>query len=164
MSPAMPARVKPLFLGAALVALALPAVAQESILPPGFGNEASPPAPATSPPVSTATPTVSTPVSGEQLTVSDELEPGEELPPPRPLIEIPESSRRNPALVGTVEPARLGLGAAPWGNASGAFLGTLMRRMDTPLASRWAHIALRNALISRTYAPRNINPADWTAE
>ena len=29
---------------------------------------------------------------------------------------------------------------------SGAFLSTLMRRMDTPIASRWAQIALRNAL------------------
>jgi len=36
--------------------------------------------------------------------------------------------------------------------------------MDTPLASRWAHIALRNALISTTKAPRNINPVDWAAE
>ena len=160
----MPTRVKPLLLGAALVALALPALAQESILPPGFGNEASPPAPATSPPVSTTSPVVSPAVPGELLTVSDELAPDEELPPPQPLIEIPDRARRDPALVGAIDPARLGLGAAPWGNASGAFLGTLMRRMDTPLASRWAHIALRNALISRTKAPRNINPADWAAE
>ena len=66
--------------------------------------------------------------------------------------------------VGAIDPARVGLSNAPWGTASGAFLGTLMRRMDTPLASRWAHIALRNALISTTRAPRNINPVDWAAE
>ena len=52
--------------------------------------------------------------------------------------------------VGAIDPAGSGLSNAPWGTASGAFLGTLMRRMDTPLASRWAHIALRNALISTT--------------
>lgn len=159
----MPARTKPLLIGAALVALALPALAQESILPPGFGNEAAPP-PAVSPPVSPTTPVVSPPVAGEQLTVTDELEPDEELAPPAPLIEIPERARRDPTFVGAIDPARVGLGHAPWGTASGAFLGTLMRRMDTPLASRWAHIALRNALISRTKAPRNINPADWAAE
>lgn len=160
----MPSRVKPLLLGAALIALALPALAQESILPPGFGNEASPPPPAASPPVSPATPVVSPPLAGEQLTVTDELEPLKELEPPARLVEIPESSRRDPTLVGAIDPIRAGLSNAPWGTASGAFLGTLMRRMDTPLASRWAHIALRNALISRTRAPRNINPVDWAAE
>ena len=36
--------------------------------------------------------------------------------------------------------------------------------METPIASRWAHIALRNALLARAAAPRNINPVDWAAE
>ena len=58
----------------------------------------------------------------------------------------------------------LGLGSNPWGAASGAFLSGLMRRMDTPIASRWAHIALRNALLARARAPRNVNPVDWAAE
>ena len=39
-----------------------------------------------------------------------------------------------------------------------------MRRMDTPLASRWAHIALRDALLAKARAPRNVNPVDWVAE
>ena len=52
----------------------------------------------------------------------------------------------------------------PWGGASGAFLSTLMRRMDTPLASRWAHIALRDALLAKARAPRDVNPVDWVAE
>ena len=160
----MPARAKPLLIGAALVALALPALAQESILPPGFGNEASPPPPAVSPAVPPTEPAVVPPATSDQLTVTDELEPLEELEPPEPLVEIPDSSRRDPMFVGAIDPARVGLGNAPWGTASGAFLGTLMRRMDTPLASRWAHIALRNALISTTRAPRNINPVDWAAE
>ena len=42
--------------------------------------------------------------------------------------------------------------------------GSLLRRMETPIASRWAHIALRNALLARAAAPRNINPVDWAAE
>jgi hypothetical protein len=58
----------------------------------------------------------------------------------------------------------LGLGDYPWRGASGAFLAGLMRRMDTPIASRWAHIALRNALLARAYAPRNVDPVDWAAE
>src|SRR6185503_7700542 len=43
-------------------------------------------------------------------------------------------------------------------------LQSLMRQMDTPLASRWAHIALRNALLAKVKAPRNVNPVDWVAE
>jgi hypothetical protein len=39
-----------------------------------------------------------------------------------------------------------------------------MRRMETPIASRWAHIALRDALLSRVRAPRDVNPVDWVAE
>jgi hypothetical protein len=66
--------------------------------------------------------------------------------------------------VGPLDPASHGLTANPWGGASGAFLSTLMRRMDTPLASRWAHIALRDALLARARAPRDVNPVDWVAE
>jgi len=160
----MPARAKPLLFAAAALALALPALAQESILPPGFGNDLAPPPPVASPPAAPTTPTPAPPVAGEQIAVVDELESDEELLPPPPQIEIPESSRRDPYFVGAIDPVRVGLNSAPWGTASGAFLGTLMRRMDTPLASRWAHIALRNALISTTKAPRNINPVDWAAE
>ena len=63
-----------------------------------------------------------------------------------------------------LDPEREGLGAAPWGDASGALLSSLMRRMDVPLASRWAHIALRDALLAKAHAPRDVNPVDWVAE
>ena len=36
--------------------------------------------------------------------------------------------------------------------------------MSTPIASRWAHIALRDALLARARAPRDVNPVDWVAE
>jgi hypothetical protein len=36
--------------------------------------------------------------------------------------------------------------------------------MDTPIASRWAHIALRDALLAKAAAPRDVNPVDWVAE
>jgi hypothetical protein len=162
----MSARAKHFLFATAALALALPALAQESILPPGFGNEAAAPSPAVSPPIAPTSPTSppgSTPAGSDQVSVTDVM-PDELLPPPPPPIEIPDSSRRDPTFVGAIDPASVGLTEAEWGNASGAFLGTLMRRMDTPLASRWAHIALRNALISKTKAPRNINPVDWAAE
>ena len=41
---------------------------------------------------------------------------------------------------------------------------TLMRRMGTPIASRWAHIALRDTLLAKAHSPRDVNPIDWVAE
>ncbi|HEX6073057.1 MAG TPA: hypothetical protein VFY95_08620 [Sphingomicrobium sp.] len=86
------------------------------------------------------------------------------LPPPPPPVEYPSWARRDPWVVGALDPVNEGLGASPWRAASGAFLSTLMRRMDTPLASRWAHIALRDALLAKARAPRDVNPVDWVAE
>ncbi len=39
-----------------------------------------------------------------------------------------------------------------------------MRRMDTPFASRWAQIGLRNVLLAKTPGPADVNPVDWAAE
>ena len=86
-----------------------------------------------------------------------------QLAPPPP-VEIPDQARRDPFVAGPLRPEALGLGETPWGASSGAFLSTLLRRTDAPLASRWAHIALRNALLAGARAPRNVNPVDWTAE
>jgi len=83
---------------------------------------------------------------------------------PAPPVEYPAHARRDPRLVGRLDPVDLGIGASPFKGASGAFLAGLMRRMDTPIASRWTHIALRNLLVARVQAPRNFNPVDWTAE
>ena len=84
--------------------------------------------------------------------------------PVQPPIEYPGWARRDPWVVGTLDPISHGLGDNPWGNESGAFLSTLMRRMDTPIASRWVHIALRDALIAKARAPRDVHPVDWVAE
>ena len=85
---------------------------------------------------------------------------------PTPAIaqEYPGWARRNPWVVGSLDPERHGLGTDPWGSASGVFLSELMRRMDTPIASRWAHIALRDALLAKAKAPAQVNPVDWVAE
>ena len=101
---------------------------------------------------------------GESETGVVELDTAQQAEPPPPPVEYPEHARRDPRFVGRLDPVDLGLGATPFRGASGAFLATLMRRMDTPLASRWAHIALRNLLLARVQAPRNVDPVDWAAE
>lgn len=159
-------------LAAAVVAIfAIPALAQdkpESILPPGFGDPA--PAPAQSPaPSPKPSPEAQPAESGAVVeTGLSELTPSEaadamvvELAPP---IELPADARRDPSMVGPLPAAQTGFGDNPWGRSSGKFLSLLMRRTDTPLASRWGHILLRNALLTNARAPGDVNPADWVAE
>jgi hypothetical protein len=151
------------------MALALPALAQDRAQPaPAVAPTAAP-----SPVANPTQPGPVTPVPsqsdagaggfGESQTGVTEVSEVE-LPAPPPPVELPEHARRDPWLVGRLDPVELGLGPNPWGAASGAFLSGLMRRTDTPIASRWAHIALRNALLAKARAPRNVNPVDWVAE
>lgn len=175
-------RAKALFLAAcaAGLALGLPASAQD----PGQPGAAQP---GTAPTPATGTPTTEQPAAGPsrpaqptgrpaprrpQSPAITGLDIGEISPedlalllqPQRPPVELPEHARRDPWVVGALDPASLSLGANPWGGANGAFLSSLMRRMDTPLASRWAHMALRNALLAEARAPRLVHPVDWVAE
>lgn len=156
-----------LFGACAVAALALPALAQNQVQPAPQPTTPTPtPAvqtPSPRPAVSGRPSVVSAPGAGESETGVTELT-RLDLPTPPPPVEIPAHARRDPWTVGRLDPVELGLGANPWGEASGAFVSTLMRRMDTPVASRWAHMALRNALLAKVRAPRNVNPVDWVAE
>jgi hypothetical protein len=149
----------------AAAAIAIPALAQVA----APTNSAAPsPAPFATPaqPEPSTQPTAQAPADsvGESETALVDLTVEDALKPPPPPVEIPDFARRDPRVVGPLDPVAVGLGEAPWKGASGAFLATLMRRMETPVASRWAHIALRNALLARSMAPRNLNPVDWAAE
>lgn len=172
MSPPMPPRIKQLLAGTAAIAfaLAIPAIAQdrpESILPPGFGEQ---PAPAPEPTTNDTRPVTNgstqAPSEGGGVEVVDLLDALEELieEKPAPQVEYPAGSRRDPNLAGTLDPVSIGIGTRPWGAASGKALQILMRRMDTPLASRWAHIGLRSVLLAQAPAPADVHPADWAAE
>jgi hypothetical protein len=157
--------------GALALAIALPAIAQdqpESILPPGFGEPAAPaPEPVTNE-TQPAQPSGQNGASagGFGVEVVDLLAAAEELAETRPFaqVEYPARARRDARLAGALEPSAVGLGPQPWGGASGKALQTMMRRMDTPLASRWAHIALRNLLLAKAPTPADVHPADWAAE
>ena len=164
-------RTSRLLAAAAAAAIALPALAQDSAAPV---NSVAPSQPQSTGPTAspapvqpgTPAPVASRPSDrvGESQTGLVELLTEELTEPPPPPVEYPDHARRDPRVVGRLDPTTVGIGASPWRGASGAFLGSLLRRMETPIASRWAHIALRNALLARAAAPRNINQVDWAAE
>jgi hypothetical protein len=153
-------RTKPLlFVGAAL-ALALPALAHQVAQTQPVPTPT--PAPVTSSPQTSAAQAPGDTGAGDESAIEEVANLN--LPPPPPPVEYPGWARRDPRIVGQLSPAEIGLGADPFGTASGTVLSTLMRRMDTPIASRWAHIALRDALLAKAAAPRDVNPVDWVAE
>jgi len=149
--------------GAALAAAA--ALAQESLLPEGFGQSgpanrpasAVPAAPATAPAAPRrAAPAPGVPTLDLDPSVFASATPVEA----EPQEELPDSARRSIDSVGPFA----GFGAAAWGDEDGRFLSTLMRRLDAPLASRWASISLRRALLTRVATPDHVAAPDWVAE
>src|SRR6476469_9690187 len=128
-------RIKALMLAGACAALALPALARQAAQP-------AQPAPAPQPAVNTASPVSNQPTGagalstgpGESDVITQTLT-ADQLPAPPPPVEYPAHARRDPWVVGRLDPAAIKLGRVPWGGASGTFLSSLMRRMDTPLAS-----------------------------
>ena len=151
-------RTRPLLIASAAIAIALPAIAQQVGADGAAGGSAgiAQPQPSTAP----ADPGASPDEGGGQVVTPPSLQPQSVQPP----IEYPGWARRDPWVVGKLDPVADGLGDNPWGDSSGAFLSTLMRRMQTPIASRWVHIALRDALLAKAHAPRDVNPVDWVAE
>lgn len=155
-------RTKLALLATAGIALALPAIAQQvAQQPPPASNTAQAPTNTTATPAGPR-PGYLTPVSPGDDSLIELIDLN--LPPPPPPVEYPSHARRDPWVVGALDPVAHGLGTNPFGTSSGAFLSTLMRRMSTPLASRWAHIAMRDALLAEVRAPRDVNPVDWVAE
>ena len=162
-------RTKLLLIASAAIAIALPAIAQQQAQTqqpaanqfPSGGIGATQPRPSATPGTSAASNSGGADETAVEVISPISLQPSQPVQPP---IEYPGWARRDPWAVGALDPATHGLGGDPWGEASGAFLTTLMRRMDTPIASRWAHIALRDGLLAKARAPRDVNPIDWVAE
>jgi hypothetical protein len=178
-------RARTLLLTVGLLGAVVPALASqpESLLPPGFGDPKAPPPPTEQPKVPPpATPPVTPPPPPAGIVVSPgdpgqrpirvqetedsaltDLEALPTQPVPR-FYDLPAGEQRPTDVVGAIGSANHGLPIDAFGNTSGAFLGTLMQRLEAPLPSRWASILLRRALMSRVQAPGQIDPVDFVAE
>ncbi|WP_077145679.1 hypothetical protein [Sphingopyxis sp. KK2] len=165
--------------GAAVAAaLVLPALAQESLLPEGFGNPS--PAPSPSPtPAPTATPTPSAtpkstgptpptvtatlPGTDTAATGDDEVEDGEEVEPGTLKYDLPPGARRLLTRIGPLTPETGGLAPDAFG-VRGQYAAAIMRATRGPIASRWGAILLRRSLASAIDTPDTINGADLAAD
>ncbi|MDP5281092.1 hypothetical protein Q9Q95_19355 [Sphingomonas sp. DG1-23] len=152
----------------------MPALGQdtpESLLPPGFDDPAPTPAPAPGPapaPSRAAQPIA--PVEGVELPADTALgnvaegAPVEAVAIDLSRYELPEFARHSLDRVGAVAAGNAAFPADSFGDSDGRFLQVLMRRMDAPIASRWASIVLRRALMSPLDTPAGVNGADFAAD
>jgi hypothetical protein len=174
-----------LFTGVAMLC-AIPAFSQDnpkSILPPGFGDPEPAPKPADDktqkpvdllPDLSLKSPNSSPSSPSPPRLVAEgdaAIDPTKPLTDeekaalaPPVLQDLPASARRSTAIVGIVEPEDGGMGLDAFGRSNGVYLSSLMRNLRAPVASRWASILLRRALVSKVNTPVGVAGADWAAE
>lgn len=171
-----------------IAGVGIPALGQqqnqpESLLPPGFGQSTPTTAPSPTPavrPASTPTPSGQAPAAPSNSLGLSILPGGQASPTPSPTptptgtptpdyagmpaqYELPAFARRSLDQVG-VGNGRGTLPADAFGDADGRFVEGLMRRLSTPIASRWMHIFLRRALASPVAPPAHVGGADFAAE
>ncbi len=161
-------------------ALVLPALAQESLLPEGFGNPAETPAPrptlspsqaptpaGTPAPkngsVTVAPPPVTSTVDTTDLAAAETGEDGEEVLPGTLKYDLPPGARRLLTRIGPLTPETGGLGPDAFG-VRGQYAAAIMRKTNGQFASRWGQILLRRSLASAIDTPDTINGADLAAE
>lgn len=177
-----------LLAAAGIAIAAIPALSQdrpESILPPGFGDapEATPPRrpdadaqrprPAsdakpsdtststTAPPIATTAATDSS--AGETTGATDDAKTDEEADTPVLLVDIPPQVRRSTDVVGLLGVTDGDMGLSAFSGVNGSYLQKLINRIDAPIASRWASIVLRRALLSKAQTPVGVSGPDWVA-
>ena len=151
--------------------LVLPVVAQESLLPEGFGDPTPPPAERPTP-APTATPAPGAPpapdapaVNGApvpSIAATDEtdVDDGEEDGILR--YDLPPGARRSLDRIGPLTPETGGMDSMAFG-VRGQYAARIMAATRAPIASRWASITLRRALASAIDTPRTIHGADLAA-
>jgi hypothetical protein len=79
---------------------------------------------------------------------------------PDPFADAPLQTARR---IGLYPPGWRGWTDNAFAASNGRFVYGLMRRIQAPIASRWASITLRNALLTQASAPQSISTGDWVA-
>ena len=141
--------------------------APKSLLPKGFGAAPEPVAEPDPLPGVAAAPQ---PVAGDETASPEAAELAG--PPPLPGVDTQDSqlptrdalaARAGSVPVGIYTPASGGHAKTAFSGADGRFLQGLARRVQTPIASRWAAISLRRAFLSQAEGPLRLSRGDWVA-
>lgn len=175
---------------AAMALAAIPAVSQdrpESILPPGFGDAPEPAPqrredtetprarPAGDARPSASQPNISASSAPASSTASSSTSPSvlaaagedakdeEDAETPVLLVDIPPQVRRSTDVVGVLGKTDGDMGLRAFAGINGQYLQKVITSIDAPIASRWASIVLRRALLSKAQTPSGISGADWVA-
>ncbi|WP_419816635.1 hypothetical protein [Glacieibacterium sp.] len=131
--------------------------APRSLLPDTFGPAPAPDVVAPPPPMPRPAAPVEEPVvppaAGAPAATAEVVDP----------FKLPPATGAAIGVAGPLTPAMGGYGLAAFSGSSGVFLAGLMQRVQTPLASRWAHIVLRRALLTQSDTPSGIAAGDWIA-
>lgn len=153
----------------------------ESLLPPGFerpkARPAAQPAPSASPVVqpvpgagAAAAPAAPrTLPNGQRIPTLKEIEamsPDEldELLGLKPKFDIPPAARRSLSQVGVLAMDEGGFSPTALGRQDVQLVSRVIEANKGRLVSRWGHILLRRALVSRLDAPEGMNPADFAGQ
>ena len=81
----------------------------------------------------------------------------------KPKADIPPQAQRSLARVGFLGASDGGFPGLGSYYLNGAFVADLLGKLQGDLVSRWGHILLRRALVSRLATPVDMNGADWAA-
>ena len=81
----------------------------------------------------------------------------------KPRIDIPEAARRSTDRIGFLNAADGGFASQSLANQDAGLVRAVMTGLNGPVVSRWGHILLRRALVSRLAAPSNMDPVAFAA-
>lgn len=81
----------------------------------------------------------------------------------KPRYDIPPAARRSMERVGVLASWEGGLPAGSLANQPASIVRAALTGTQRQLVSRWGHIMLRRALVSRLAAPEGMNPAEFAA-
>ena len=164
----------PLLLGIAVWALApvhgqpvaeAPAAAPKSLLP---GDDEPPPRPVVVAPLLPATVEPGPPVGAPPALLPGAAPLLGETPAANAATAVVDpfatpATSREINVIGPLSTAAGGYGIGTFRGSRGRFLAGLANRIDAPIASRWAAITLRRALMSESAVPYDIAAGDWVA-
>lgn len=165
-------RSRATFAALLLAGATFPALGQdvpESLLPPGFDEPATPAptaprAPDGPRPAATSAATSATAAEPIGNASAEVPEPVDAAPVDLTRYELPAFARHSLNRIGVLAAGNAAFPATGLGAADGRYVSALLKRLDAPIASRWASIALRRALMSPLDTPKNVNGADFAAD